>query len=306
MWCAFAMLAVLSLADDALTHARRSYESQRAGDPAAAEREIRKAIELEPRNPLFHSALSGLLVQVHRPEEAVAELEQALSCHPPEAMQAQFLARLEPLQLSVGAQLAAASRYSEALTLARDGAARFPRSSAVLQMLGFFETKARLNRDAAESYRRALTLEPASIDAALGLAIAEAGAGMTAEAVRDFNLAMKTHPNEGRFPQALANALLAAPDASATDKSRAEALFGRALQLDPSLQESHYRLGQLALQANDAPAALLHLNEALRLNPNDARVHFAFARLYRKQQRASEAQREMELFTRLQQAARTP
>lgn len=51
---------LLAVADDAMTHARRSYALQTAGNHIQAEQELREAIRLDPQNPLFHSALSTL------------------------------------------------------------------------------------------------------------------------------------------------------------------------------------------------------------------------------------------------------
>ncbi len=111
------------------------------------------------------------------------------------------------------------------------------------------------------------------------------------------------HPSEPRFLQALGGLLLARPAPTAAETTRARMLLEQALRLRPDLAESHYQLGSLDLRAGALDSAAQHLETAARLDPRDGRVHFALAKLYRKQNRTEEAQRETELFSRSALAA---
>jgi tetratricopeptide (TPR) repeat protein len=63
---------------EAMAHARKTYELSRQGKTAEAEQEIRESIRLAPENPLYHSALAGLVQKAGNLEEAKAEFEKAL------------------------------------------------------------------------------------------------------------------------------------------------------------------------------------------------------------------------------------
>jgi Flp pilus assembly protein TadD len=52
------------------THARQSYALSQQGRLPEAEQEMREAIRLAPRNPLYHSALGGLLAKDEKLSEA--------------------------------------------------------------------------------------------------------------------------------------------------------------------------------------------------------------------------------------------
>lgn len=294
MFTVVSAMLLVGLTADAMSYARRSYELERTGDLAGAEQQIREAIRVEPGTALFHSALSGVLVQSGRGLDALTELQAALDCKPGEPVRAQLLARLEQLSVASAAELVASGKFRDGLPLAQQAVARLPRSAAMWQMLGYFQAKLRLHRDAVESYRQALAIDGHSADAALGLAIAQADAGLTTEAVRSLETGMQHFPQDPRFPQALGNTLLANADPS--EIARASELFRKALALDPALSESHYQLGSLALQQGKYSDAAEHLSAALALSANDSRIHFALARLYRALHKDADAQREMALF----------
>ena len=295
-----AAVAVLlaGLAADGMSNARRSYELQRAGDLAGAEQQMREALRLDSANALFHSALSGILVATGRSLEAITELQAAVDCHPKAPALTQLQERLERMSLAAAAEFATAGKFRDGLALAQGAAMRQPHSSSILQMLGYFQAKLRLHRDAVDSYSRAVALNPQSADAAIGLAVAQADAGLVSGAVQSLETGMRGFPKDPRFPQALGNLLLA--DADAGQNARAIALFGKALGLDPGLLEAHYQLGNLALRNHDYPAALRHLEAAARIAAKDGRVHFALARLYRAQHKDADASREMALFAQTQ------
>lgn len=204
--------------------------------------------------------------------------------------------------LETGAALAKAHRYKNGLALARTLVARFPDSAPAHQMLGFFETKCQENIAAVASYRRALDLDPDSPGAAIGLGIAQSAAGMDQDARHTFEAAIARFPQNPIPYQALGTLLLKLSDAGQAQPAQAERMFAAALALDPTLAESHYQLGNLALARGDCPDALQHLQAAVRSRPQDSRVHFALARVYRRLGQQADAARETELFRRAKEA----
>ena len=269
---------------DAQSHARQGYEYARQGQLANAERELRESIRLAPENGLYHSALAGILQRGSRLEESAAEYAKALEGVPKGAMRERLAAQLEQVDLQWGAELAKSARYNAGLTLATDAAQRFPQSAPVLRMLGYFQSKRRMNVAAVSSYLRALELDPSSAEANLGLGMAQSAAGLNVDAVKT----LERFPNDVLHVQALGSVLLASGNAEG-----ARAQFEAALKLNAGLAEAHLQLGNLALERGDLESAKMHL---LAAAPEDSRVHFALSRLYRRTGDAAGAAREMQAF----------
>jgi Flp pilus assembly protein TadD len=82
-------------------------------------------------------------------------------------------------------------------------------------------------------------------------------------------------------------------------QARAESLLQTAAKHDPMLVEAQYQLGELALRRGQTALALNYLENAVRLSPDSARVHFALARGYRRAGRAEEAAREAGVYEKL-------
>ncbi len=281
---------------EAVAHARKSYELSRQGKTAEAEQEIRESIRLAPENPLYHSALAGLVQKTGNLEEAKAEFEQALDSNLNETLRSRLSDSLEQVDLELGAQLGTAGRYSAGLAVATDAARRFPKSARVFQMLGFFETKRQLNLNAVKSYSRALELDPSSTEASVGLGMAQSAAGMPTEAQRTLEAGIARFPRDAMHYQALGVVLLQLSESGEADPTRARAMFEAALKINPALAESHYQLGNLALQKGDLNAAKEHLQLAEKSAPDDSRIHFAMSRLYRREGNTAAAQQEMAAF----------
>lgn len=274
---------------DAQAHARQSYDHLRQGQLTEAEREIRESIRLAPDNPLYHSALAGILHRSQRFEECAVEYSKAFEALPDNSPGRQKIgAQLEQVDLELGAELAKNGRYKEGLSMSSIAAQRFRESAALQQMLGFFQTKQRMNVAAVGSYTRALSLDPSSAEASLGLGMAQSGAGMYQEAIATLEAGANRFPNKALHLQALGVVLL-----ESGDRDRAVATFEEALKLDPTLGESHLQLGNTALDKGDLRLATEHLRAAAASTPSDSRVHFALARLYRRTGDREAADREM-------------
>jgi Flp pilus assembly protein TadD len=207
-----------------------------------------------------------------------------------------ILAEAQLQDLNLGAQLAHAGQYREGLRVASSAAQRFSNDARVFQMLGYFQTKLQLNRDAVRSYARALQLDPASSEASVGLGTAQFSAGLENEAIQTLERGIAQFPDDATHYQALGVVLLRVAEEGRDTKARAESMFEKALRIDNALPEAHYELGAIALQANDIRTAEDHLLAAERSAPHDSRIHFALARLYRMQGKLEAADQEMKAF----------
>ena len=277
-------------------HARRSYGLAQTGHLSESEAEMREAIHLSPKNPLYRSALAGLFVQDRNLDGAKTELEEALRLNPPEPMRDRFLERLKQIDLTLAAQLAQSGRYREGMQVAVNAAERFSNEPRVFQMLGYFQAKLQLNRDAVRSYSRALQLDSSSSEASVGLGTAQFSAGMENESVRTLEEGLARFPSDANHYQALGVVLTRLSEEGQDTRARAQSLFKKALQIDETLPEAHYELGVAALAAGDPGLAKSHLLAAERSAPNDSRVHFALARLFREEGDAEAAANEMKSF----------
>jgi Tfp pilus assembly protein PilF len=278
------------------THARQSYVLAQEGRLPEAETEMQEAIRIAPQNPLYHSALAGLLSKGGKLHDAKSEFEKALDLHPVPAVRAQLLERLKEVDLKLGAQLGKSGRYRDGIQLASGAAARFQDDARVFQMLGYFQTKLQLNKDAVRSYSRALQLDPSSPEASVGLATSQFSVGLGDDSIRTLEAGIVRFPDDAIHYQALGVVLLQLSEQGRDTRARARTMFEKALRLNGVLAESNYQLGRIELDSNEMDSAEAHLLAAERTAPLDSRVHFVLARLYRKQGNAERAEHEMKMF----------
>lgn len=280
---------------EAMKLARLAFEQTQAGQFAEAIAGLREAARLAPANPLYRSALGGIYQRQGQLGEAVAAFTEAARLDP---VNAEIRARLESVSLDAGAAMARERRYRAGLVLATDTAARFPDSSAAHLMLGLFLTRNQQNLAAVDAYRRALTLDPNSADASVGLGIAQSSAGLAQEAQATFEAGLHRFPADATHRQALGVLLAKRAETgdTAASSARAKEMLEAALALNPALAEPHYQLGNLALSQGNASQALTHFDTAAKLGLDDSRLHYAAARALRRAGRASDAEARLELF----------
>ena len=284
---------------EAMTLARRAFGQEKAGQLEEAASALREASRLAPANALYRSALGGVLEHHGMVDEAISEFAVGVRLDPANGL---IRAHLESLSLERGAVLARERRYRAGLILARETVTRFPRTAAAQIMLGLFCTRNQQNLAAVDAYRRALSIDPTSAEASVGLGIAQSSAGLTGEAQATFEAGLKSFPADAIHRQAYGVLLVKMAEAGAAPFQRAAGMFTSALQLDPTLAEAHYQLGNLDLARGDAAAALTRFEAAQRNGLDDARLHYAAARALRRAGREAEADRRFELF-RIRKAA---
>lgn len=300
LWFAIAhVLCAQSEPPEAMQHARKAYELARAGQTDSAITELREAARLAPRSGLYRSALGGIYERQGNLALAVAEFVEAVRLDPANS---KVKEHLESVSLEWGAVLARERRFRAGLVHAKATAARFPQSSRVHIMLGLFETRNQQNVAAVSAYRSALLLDPQSVDASVGLGMAQSNAGLTMEAAATFEAGIRAFPNDAMHRQAYGVLLVKLAEAGQSTLDRAIAMLESALALDAALTEAHYQLGGIALSRSDAVAAEQHFAAAVRGGLDDSRIHYAMARALRRLGRASEAARHLELFEQRKQA----
>lgn len=322
---------------EALALARQAYESARAGNADDAVIKLREAARIAPGNALYRAALGGIFerqgklvaadqeftaalridsgnpalllksasigAQLHQFEAARERLLKLTSLQPENAAARELL---ESVSLDWGAELAGLRRYRAGLLLARDTAARFPKSSRAFLMLGLFESRNQQNLAAVSAYRRARELDPAAPEPSAGLGIAESGAGLLAEARRTLEAGLRKFPKDAAHHQAYGVLLVKMSESGTVSETEARAALEAALKLDGALPEPHYQLGNLALAHDDAATAMKHFEAAAQSGLDDARIHWAMSRALRRLGNAAEAARHLAAFQERKKAEEQP
>jgi tetratricopeptide (TPR) repeat protein len=232
-----------------------------------------------------------------RPTEAVQALEESIKLAP----------REEANYLDLSKILLAQHSLPSAMKSSRRTTVTFPQSAPAFELQGLVEMGVGQFTDAIRSYTQAVQIDPSRPDGILGLAQAQFIAGLSQDASASFETGLKKFPKDSRFKTQYAVMLLKQSETGdPTAETRAEQLLGSALQLDPSLSEAHYQLGNLDLRKGRMAEAQQHLEHSAKLDAQSVAVHFALARVYRRLGRKEEAAHEMELYENLRSTDSQP
>jgi tetratricopeptide (TPR) repeat protein len=305
-------------------HAARAAQLVEAGDLKGAEAEMRQAVELSPKEPFYLARLGLILGMQHRPKEANACFENALKLDPANLAIRRDLAasqwqmghisaareslelvlKVEPgdaqALLLLGMVYISAKRYAAALAVAQRASEALPSSYKVYATKGLAELRLQRYTDSEKSYQRAAELNPNAAEVNLGLALSQWAGGDVQQGFATFEEGLKRFPGDAYHCQEYGRLLLksAKPKDSAA-QTRAVALWQKAIALNSSLPEPHYLLGDLALQKGNAREAVRHLEQAVKLDPKESKIHFALCRAYRRLGRKEDAARELQAFQNL-------
>jgi len=282
-----------------MQHARKSYEFAQRGELSQAAEEMKTAIRIAPGNPLYFSALGGIAARQWEAGALEASRENALQVVEAQPSNAKAREVLEGVSLDLGAALARQQRFKAGVLLARDSVRRFPDSAPAWQMLGLFETRNQQNVAAVAAYKRALEIAPESADANVGLGIAQTMAGMLADGVRTFEAGIKKWPSDAMHYQAYGVLLLRMAETGGASEAQAASMLRKALDLNPSLAEAHYQLGQIDFAHGEIDKSIEHFLAALQNGDSIAKVHFALSRAYRRAGNEQEASKHAALFQQL-------
>jgi len=256
---------------------RAAREALSAGRWVEANVAFDRAADLDAAPPAATLAAAGMLLDVHRIDEALDRARRAVALAPaaPEALtvlataldwsgqpeEAVGVARrateLAPADVRAQAALAEAladrHKLEEADALIADALARAPLDPEVHRVDGAIgEVQADYAR-AVEAYRRALELEPGGAHRHLSLGLALRSLGQHEEAQAACNRAAELSPTNARAYGCLGLVALAQGQIN-----RAIPLFERALELDPRYPTAAAQLGWLASRrGDDARAAPL-------------------------------------------------
>lgn len=213
---------------------------------------------------------------------------------------------MEPTQeshfLELGQALLDKRIPETALEVAKDAVKRFPNSSRAYSLQGSAELAMSRLADAVQSYSRAIELDPKDPKAALGLALTYWNASQAAEAAKSFADAASKFPDDALIEFKYAVFLMnSVQEKTAESEARIKALLVKSEKLDGSLAETHFSLGNIAVNEEKYDEALREFEAAEKLDPDLAKIHFALARVYRRLGREDDAVKETEIHKRLKE-----
>ena len=191
-------------------------------------------------------------------------------------------------------------RAKEAAILVKKALQLAPRDARPWVWKGDVDLNRNAYKDAMESYKHAVTLDPSNADARFGVSAAFFFAGQTDAVIAECKAGIKRFPNDSRFYVAYAEMLIASPD-SINLQTQARDLLEKAVQLSPQSAQARYLLGQLALQEGRFKEAETEFLLSLQTDPDRSKTHFALAGIYRRTGRADDAAREFARYQELKQ-----
>lgn len=196
-------------------HRELAIAADARGDFAEAARQFRRALELEPSDPLLHLSLAMALDRAGNPRAALPALDEALRLDP-DLAQAHYV---------LGTLLERAGRDAEAIERFTTAAARNPASPEIRLRLADALRRAGRFDASLEPYRRVIAGAGPAAGARFGEAMALVRLGRHREARARLADAARAHPDQPAFPIALARLLAASPDAGVRDGRRALVLI---------------------------------------------------------------------------------
>jgi tetratricopeptide (TPR) repeat protein len=213
-------------------------------------------------NFVAHLNYGNVLLQQHRPQDAIAEYHEALHSNP---NYADAYSDLGNVLVQQGRTQEAIAECLAALRIDPD----FPPAHNNLGV-GLFH--AGRTGEAVAEFHEALRLNPAYAEASVNLGNALLGEGRTGEAVAEFREALRIDPGRADARNGLGLALFQQGHAQ-----EAIAEYREALRINPADVGAQYNLGNVLLQQGDAGEAIAHLQQACDLQPGNPAIQNTLA-----------------------------
>jgi predicted O-linked N-acetylglucosamine transferase (SPINDLY family) len=269
-----------------------AYRQALAAAPDMIEAELAVAMLLQDLGRLQESSVSYARVIQNRPHFARAHRGQgmalaglgrfgpaadsfrtALSLEPGNA---ETLASLGHCYAQLGRMADAEDSFRHALAVQPDATAHY-NLAVILQRSGKAE-------EAIESYRSALVLDAAFVDAIVNLGALLDLQGNTKEAIDHHQRALSLAPGNPVVHYGLGNALM-----KAARRDEALASYQRALELDPDFPEALLGIGNVLRDRGDLEEAASRYRQSARARADFAEAHFNLANTLRDLGRLEEA-----------------
>ena len=277
------------------------------GEYNAAAGFIKKAIRINPSNPLFHVNLGNTLHRLNKENEAASAYLRALAIHPNHAEALNNLGNVYYVQgkmdeslscykraiklnednpdacNNLGSTLRKLGRLDEAVSILRKALELNPDHARALNNLGMVLKEQNRPAEAIDYYRKSLEIHPEA-DTYNNLALALKEDGSLDEAVSVCRKALEIYPENFRTYFIL-GALLKGHG----KPEEAVSCYQNALSIDPDHAETYSNLGDALSGQGKTNEAIICFQKALRLKPDDFKTYNNLGNTLRKQGKLSMA-----------------
>jgi tetratricopeptide (TPR) repeat protein len=169
-----------------------------------------------------------------------------------------------------------------------------PDSAQMHQLLAHEELKEGNTNGAIAQYRKAIAINPDLPGIHFELAEllnTSLDANVKKGAEQEYHAALKSNPLDGK-----AECRLGDLDASKGNTQQAFEEYSRAAELQPADADAKLGLAKMLIEMNQSDKAMALLEQAVQLEPTNPTAHYRLGRLYRKNGRIDDAQREADLY----------
>src|SRR5207249_1638378 len=242
---------------------------------------LTKAVELDPDHDGAWTALGYVYETRHQPEDAIKVYRKAMQANPDNPG---FVERLSDLLIRLG-------RFNEAQSEVETLAEAAPRDARVWLKLGAVYYEQKMWERAADSFRRAVVLEPSNLRARYFLATSLMDAGRDDDARGELERILRLDPRSVD-----ARVQLGFLHGRGKRYDQAIAVLREAVNIEPRRPELFLYLGSAYFRAKQYDRAVETLKEGLSLDEKQKDLIFQLGVVYEKQQKFDDA---VKLFRRV-------
>ncbi|MCX5645603.1 MAG: tetratricopeptide repeat protein [Phycisphaerae bacterium] len=239
---------------DDVSYARAAWEYYKSGDYEGAERQARKALELNPQNGDALKYLGLALFGREQSEEALRYLSEAAQSKPNDG----------EIQVDLGAILVARNRLEEGIPHLRRALELTPDRAEAWFNLGVAEFRRGNKQEAMKCWLRAVELKPDDYASQNNLALMLDEQGNKDEAIKHYRKAAQLKPDDATAQVQLGTALCAK---GATQEGLA--YLSNAVNLNPANNAVRLTLASTLARLKQHDQAIAHLLRILRLDPRN-------------------------------------
>jgi len=276
---------------DDVSYARGAWYYLRSNDYQGAERQARKALELNPKSVDGLRCLGLALLGREQYDESIRHLSLAALMDP----------NAGEIEVDLGAAYLAAEKYDEGVSHLRKALELTPNLGEAYFNLGVAAFRRGDKREAIKCWSRTTELKPDDYAAHHNLALALDEQGDRDKALEHFRKAAELRP-EDPAPQAELGAALCARGAT----QEGLAYLSRAVDLDPVSPSARYKLAMTLARLKQHSQAIPHFQRTLKLNPAHTDALVGLAASYAETNQMDKALNCLEEVLRLAKAANNP
>ena len=246
---------------------------QSMGDPAGAEQQWRKVLELLPHSEQALYSLANVLDAEGKSAEALTYFNLALQRRP---------GSLEARN-GLGVALSNQGKTEEAINQYRQALRRNPRFTEARINLGQALAQLGRNGEAIAEYEATIKADPGSSAAHINLGKLLASNGRAAEAEQEYRAALGINSNDAVAHYNLGNLLAGQRRPESVEQ------FEAAIRANPNFAEAHFNLGLGYASANRNADAVAQFKEATRIRPQWAEAQLNLGVALAKEHQYAEA-----------------